>query len=76
MSEPEPELLIQKDAVYIPVSEELLMDFGVIPDTRPPRPPVPWHRRLRWKLSAARTRAAEVAYRLISGTDVPERDDW
>lgn len=70
---PDPELLVTKHAAYIPVSDELLMDMGVIPDTRE-RKPVPRRTRLRWWLSARRERAAEAAYRLIAGHDVPEQD--
>ncbi len=36
--------------------------------------PVPRRTRLRWRLGAQRERAAELAYRLVSGHDVPESD--
>ena len=78
VNEPEPELFITKHVAHILVSEEMLMDCGVIPDTRPPPPPpppVPWRRRLRWRLADARERAAARAYRLISGRSLPEDDD-
>ena len=38
------------------------------------RKPVPWRMRLRWKLGYWRESAAELAYRLISGHGVPERE--
>lgn len=76
-AEPGPgdEPLITKHAMTFEVSEELLMDYGVIPDTRPPLPPPPWRTRLRWRWYSARTHAAEIAYKLISGYDVPEREE-
>ena len=60
-------LIARKLAATIEVPDELLMDYGVIPDTRPPRPPLPWHWRVKWKVQAARTRLAEIAYRAIAG---------
>lgn len=38
------------------------------------RKPVPYRTRLRWKLAGWRERAAELAYRMVSGHDVPERE--
>jgi hypothetical protein len=73
MSEPDPELLIQKHAAYIEVPEELLMDYGAIPDTRAHRT-VPKRTRMRWWLAGKRTRAAELAYHLIAGEDPPQAD--
>jgi hypothetical protein len=71
--EPEPELLVTEHAMYIPVSDELLMDCGAMPDTREHKP-IPWRTRLRWRLGEKRERTAELAYRLIAGHDVPEPD--
>ncbi len=71
--QPEPGLAVTKNAAYLEVSEELLMDFGVIPDTREHKP-IPRRKRFRWWLSARRERAAELAYQLIAGHDVPESD--
>jgi hypothetical protein len=68
-----PELLVTKHAMTLPVSEELLMDCGAIPDTRE-RKPIARRARLRWWLSGRRERAAELAYRVIAGHDVPEED--
>jgi hypothetical protein len=69
----QPELLVTKHAVMLPVSEELLMDCGAIPDTRE-RKPISRRTLRRWRLSARRERLAELAYRLIAGHDVPERE--
>ncbi len=45
---------------YIQVSEEVLMDQGLIPDTRPPLPPPPWRTRLRWWVEVRRERLGEI----------------
>ena len=66
-------LAATKQVSYIEVPDELLMDWGLIPDTREHKP-VPRRTRLRWRLGAQRERAAELAYRMISGHDVPESD--
>ena len=70
---------MRKLSVILPVSEEMPMDCGVIPDTRP-RPVLSrrerfaiWRRR---KTDGARMAVAGRAYRLISGEDVPEPEDW
>jgi len=68
----EPQVAVQKFAAYIQVSEELAMDYGLIPDTRPPPPPVPWRRRLRWRVFELRERFARWAFRRIAGYDMPE----
>jgi hypothetical protein len=33
------------------MSEDLAMDYGLIPDTRPKPPPPPWYWRLRWRVA-------------------------
>ncbi len=63
--------LIDKHPVYIEISEELLMDYGVIPDTRE-RKPVSRRMRLRWRMADAREHLARWAYRRIAGCDLPE----
>jgi len=72
-----PQLLVTKSAMTIEVPDELLMDYGVIPDTRPPLPPAPWRWRIRNRISDWREQAARVAYRIIAG-DWPDNgeDDW
>ncbi len=34
----------------LPISEDMAMDYGIIPDTRPPLPPLPHRTRLHWWL--------------------------
>jgi hypothetical protein len=75
MSGAEPELLVTKAVGYIAISDELAMEYGLIPDTRPPPPPIPWRTRLRWRWGEARDRAAERAYRLIAGREIPGGDE-
>jgi hypothetical protein len=66
----------RKLSATILVPNELLMDAGVIPDTRPPRAPLPWRTRLRFRLDDWREKLARRAYKLIAGYDVPEPEDW
>lgn len=74
---PSEQLLIpRKEAMVIEVPEELLMDCGVIPDTRPALPPPSWRTRLRWKLAELRRAAARRAYQLITGEEFPDVEDW
>jgi hypothetical protein len=72
-----PPLLADQVTGYITVSNEMLMDCGVIPDTRP-RPVLTRRERFaRWrreKAASARMAVAGRAYRLISGEDVPEQE--
>lgn len=63
----------EKFSAWVFASDELLMDYGAIPDTRPPVH-VPWRRRLRWRLTAKREVLARWAFRRIAGYDVPEAD--
>jgi hypothetical protein len=58
---------------YFIVSDDQLMDMGVIPDTRPPVH-TPWHRRLRWRWQAWRERAGRNVGGWIAGVDLSERD--
>ena len=60
------ELSVTRRAAVIDVPDELLMDCGVIPDTREHKP-IPWRWRLKWKIQNARTRLAEIAYRVVAG---------
>lgn len=64
---------VEKFSAWVYVPDELLTDYGVIPDTRPPVH-VPWRRRLRWRLTAKREGLARWAFRRIAGYDVPECD--
>jgi hypothetical protein len=70
-------LIPRKVTGYIEVSDELLMDCGAIPDTRPKPPPLPWRWRLRNRISDLRERAARRAYKIIAGEWPHDReDDW
>jgi len=65
------DLTVRKLSAIVDVSDELLMDMGAIPDTRPPRPPLPWKRRMRNRAAGWRERLAGRAYKIIAGYDVP-----
>lgn len=67
----------RKVSAIIEVPDELLMDYGLIPDTRPPRPPTPWRWRLRNRIAGWREQSARLAYRAIAG-EWPDSgdDDW
>lgn len=66
-------LIPRKHAAYIEVSNDLLMDMGVIPDTREHKP-IPWRTRLRWRITDKRFALAGLAYRLIARQDLPGDD--
>lgn len=66
---------VMKLGVTLPVSEELLMDHGIIPDTRPPAPPIPRLRRARWAVSDWVWRQRRRAASKLAGFDV-EEDRW
>ena len=71
------ELNARKLTSYIDVPNELLMADGLIPDTRPPRPPTPWRWRMRSRISGWREQAARAAYRVIAGYWPRDgEDDW
>lgn len=70
-----PPLHVYRHAMYLPVSEDLLMDEGVIPDTRPPLK-VGWRTRFRWWLSSSRERFGRWLGGKIAGVDLTDRDDW
>ncbi len=71
----EPLLTVQKHVAYINVPEELLMDAGVVPDTRVHKP-ISRRTRLRWWVSGRREAFAQLAYHIISGDAFPEREDY
>lgn len=75
MIQPNEHVRVVKHAAYVPVSDELLMDAGVIPDTRPPVR-IPWHRRLRWRWQEWRERFGRKVGGWIAGVDLSERDEW
>jgi len=62
---------VEKFSAWVYASDELLMDYGVIPDARPPAR-IPWRRRLRYRIYGKREDLARRAFRRIAGYDVPE----
>jgi hypothetical protein len=70
------QFLVSKTAMHLEVPEELLMEYGVIPDTRTAPPPPSRRSRFRWWLSGRRESLGQRAYRLISGSDFPDGDDY
>ncbi len=70
-------LIARKEAMYLAVPNELAMEYGLIPDTRPQQPPVrrPLRERLRIRAAPFRERLGARVYRLITGFDVPEYED-
>lgn len=66
-------LTVTKYGAHLLVSDEVLMDAGVIPDTRPPVR-IAWHRRLRWRWQAWRERAGRKVGGWIAGVDLSEQD--
>jgi hypothetical protein len=70
-------LIAHKLVSYIEVPNELLMDYGVIPDTRPKPPPPSWRTRFRRKREQWREQTARRAFKIIAGywRDDGE-DDW
>jgi hypothetical protein len=62
-------------AMHLEISDDLLMDFGVIPDTRPPLPPPSLRTRWRWRIADLRAGVARRAYKLIAGYDPHDDDD-
>jgi hypothetical protein len=71
-----PEMTVQKMSAYIPVSYELMMDAGAIPDTRPPRKPLTRRERFRWWRSGLRDRFATWLYERVSGDKFPDLSDY
>lgn len=39
---------VRKIGQFVPISDELAMEYGLIPDTRPPSPPPSRRQRIRW----------------------------
>lgn len=71
----EPELTVHKASAYVPISDELAMEYGLIPDTRPPLPPPSLRTRLRWRISALRERLAGWLCRVVAGYEMDHRDN-
>lgn len=71
MTDDQPEHMfdVKRYAALIPVSEELLMEYGVIPDTRPPVV-IPWRHRVRWAFSEFRHRVGLRVGSWIAGRNL------
>jgi hypothetical protein len=72
---PAPELTVHKSFGFVTLSNDLLMDVGAIPDTRPPVH-IPWRRRLRRRLNAWREQVGRKVGGWIAGVDLSDPDDW
>lgn len=64
----------KKLSMFVPVSNETMMAYGLIPDTRPPVH-IPWHRRLRWRVRDTIDRARLKVGARIAGVDVRDWED-
>lgn len=69
-----PQLTVRKVEGYLPIPEEILMDEGVIPDTRP-KVKIRWRTRLRWRVNHGRERFGLWAYWKITGDHIRTDDD-
>lgn len=71
-----PRIEVKKIAAYFPMSNELAMEYGLIPDTRPPVV-IPWRRRVRWAAQARVRRARLRVGSWVAGEDLdPDRYDY
>jgi hypothetical protein len=71
-----PHIDVHKISAFVSVSEELLMDMGIIPDTRPPSPPPTRRQRFRWWRAGQREKIARWCYEKISGEEMPDPEDY
>ncbi len=78
-----PSLTVHKVSAYVPVSLQQLVDAGAMSEAEAraqgwtPPPPIPWHRRARWRWAAWRERAGRKVGGWIAGVDLTERnEDW
>ena len=71
------QLTVHRTEGYLPIPEEILMDEGVIPDTRPARPVVKlrWRTRARWRITTYRERFGLWAYWVITGDRIKTDND-
>jgi len=67
--------VVKTPVACLPISDEMAMEYGLIPDTRPPYVPPRWRTRLRWRIADLRERAAVNLYRLAAGHDIEPRND-
>lgn len=47
------EYTVRRFGYSMPISDELAMEYGLIPDTRPPAPRPSWRQRVRWRFQRA-----------------------
>lgn len=71
MAEEKP-LIVRKMTYSMPISEDLAMEYGLIPDTRPAPPPPTWRQRARWKM---REMTWKVRWRLAAWIGGVPRED-
>lgn len=69
----QPTLEVSKVSGYVPVSDDLLMDMGAIPDTRPPIV-ISRRTRIRWWVARQRLRLGRTIGSWIAGAEL--RDYW
>lgn len=74
---------VRKMSAYLPISIELALDCGLITEEQaraqgwtppPPRPPIPWRRRLRWQFQAWRERVGRRVGGWLAGVDLSEEE--
>lgn len=70
-----PEMTVVKHQAFVPVSYELLMDVGAIPDTREHKP-IPRRLRFRWWRARKREYLAVWIYERVSGDKFPNPSDY
>ncbi len=77
-----PTLTVNRAYGYLQVSPEVAFEAGVITEEEAralgwkAAPPVPWHRRARWRWQAWRERAGRRVGGWLAGVDLTERDDY
>jgi hypothetical protein len=62
---------VKKLSVPMFISEELLMDYGVIPDTREHKP-ISRRTRIRWWFADKRDYFAAWVYKVLAGHELPD----
>lgn len=82
-AEPQPTITVSKSSAYLLLSLEQQVDMGLITEEQARAqgwtpyvpPPVPWHRRARWRWQAWRERAGRKVGGWLAGVDLTERDE-
>lgn len=76
---PHPPIQVTKHAAYVQMPDETAMDYGLIPDTRPP---MVLTRRQRWRYARqewtrkTRWRVGVAVGSWITGVQLGEEEDW